>query len=333
MATSQREARRRRVMMLSGQIWEYNRNPMQSDRQTKAEYVPCIESESSAIHKKLPDMRRGNTSNLRHASDVGFVRSKRGRFFIDRRKKLGSVLTNEIILHELSLFFEKNFTEKENGRLLDVGAGTKPYSPLYERYFSSCFSFDTSLSPHNIAGVDVIASGCCLPFRSEAFDCILCTEVLEHVPEPVAVLRELNRVLRPGGRIFLTTPFLVPLHEMPYDYFRYTPSALRHMSLDAGLYVETILSKGEYFALALCYAQFPFMKLWQLLSRLLHMPLAHPYNPVIYFTVVLPQLVYLAWWKRMRRRAKESLATKLYEKLSYVTLGYITTFKKNDSCI
>ena len=52
------------------------------------------------------------------------------------------------------------------------------------------------------------------------------TEVLEHVRHPESVLAELGRVLAPGGRLCLTVPFVWPVHEEPYDFFRYTPFAL-----------------------------------------------------------------------------------------------------------
>lgn len=57
----------------------------------------------------------------------------------------------------------------------------------------------------------------------ENFDVIICTEVLEHVCEPIEALRELCRILKPAGTILLTTPFAYPIHEPPYDFSRLTP--------------------------------------------------------------------------------------------------------------
>lgn len=263
----------------------------------------------------------------------GFIRNEGGKYYVDRRKKLGSILTNEIILHELASFLKKNFPQQSALRVLDAGAGTRPYAILYEKYFSSCISFDTFHSEHNIASVDLIASCGKLPFQNETFDCIICTEVLEHVPEPAAVLKEFHRVLKVGGRIFLTTPFLVPLHEMPYDFFRYTPSALYSMSAIAALTVDSIHSKGDYFAVVLLTLQYPFTKFWQWLSRSLHLSLYHPYNPVVYLAVVVPQLLYLAYWRYVNLSPKEAFCKKLYRKLSYITVGYITTLiKVHETC-
>ena len=62
--------------------------------------------------------------------------------------------------------------------------------------------------------------------RDGAFDAVLFTQVLEHVPEPARVLAELHRILRPGGTLYLTAPLVWELHELPHDYYRYTSEGL-----------------------------------------------------------------------------------------------------------
>ncbi len=58
---------------------------------------------------------------------------------------------------------------------------------------------------------------------------VLCTEVLEHLPEPQRAVDEMFRVLKPGGTLLLTTRFLFPIHDAPHDYFRFTKYGLRHL--------------------------------------------------------------------------------------------------------
>lgn len=61
-----------------------------------------------------------------------------------------------------------------------------------------------------------------LPFPYSSFDVVICAELLEHVPDPRDVLQEAHRVLKPGGMLFITVPFLAYIHADPFDYGRYT---------------------------------------------------------------------------------------------------------------
>jgi SAM-dependent methyltransferase len=69
-----------------------------------------------------------------------------------------------------------------------------------------------------------------IPLPDNAVDCAIATELFEHCPEPEVVMQEICRVLKPGGILFLTVPFLWPLHDTPYDEYRYTPFSIeRHL--------------------------------------------------------------------------------------------------------
>jgi SAM-dependent methyltransferase len=245
---------------------------------------------------------------------------------VKRTRNIGAVISHEIILFELKQFLEANFGRPRSGAVLDLGAGTKPYAPIYERYFESSTSVDVPHSPHDIHDVDILASADDLPLQTGSFDCVICTEVLEHCPEPSKVLGEIARVLKPGGRVFLTTPFLRPLHEMPHDYYRYTPSGLVQLAETAGLIVRSIRPRGDYTAVALVVLQLPIGKAWYLLAKMTRLPLNSVYNPFVYLTIVLPQQLYLLGWRHMRRQGGS--LRKLYDKLAYYTLGYVTELQK-----
>jgi SAM-dependent methyltransferase len=118
-------------------------------------------------------------------------------------------------------------------RVLDAGAGDAPYAEL----FGHC-DYVTADWPQSVheggRRADILASLEALPVPDESFGAVVCTEVLEHISEPEMVLAELWRVLEPGGRLCLTTPFAWPLHEEPFDFYRYTPYALAHLLGKAG---------------------------------------------------------------------------------------------------
>ena len=66
-----------------------------------------------------------------------------------------------------------------------------------------------------------------LEFEKDCFDAIVCLSILEHIPCPQKAINELHRVLKPGGEIWIQSPFLFPYHEAPKDYWRITPDGLR----------------------------------------------------------------------------------------------------------
>jgi ubiquinone/menaquinone biosynthesis C-methylase UbiE len=106
-------------------------------------------------------------------------------------------------------------------RTLDIGAQNGPYAA----HFPQRIGLD--IQPG--AGVRIIGDAQALGIRDNAVAVVLCTEVLEHLPEPQRAIDEMFRVLEPGGELLLTTRFLFPLHDTPHDYFRYTKYGLRHL--------------------------------------------------------------------------------------------------------
>jgi SAM-dependent methyltransferase len=130
-------------------------------------------------------------------------------------------------------------SDSASGVLLDVGCGWKPYRGLFKRV-RRYVGVDLPTSGYGLKAVDCVADAQQLPFLNGAFDACLCSELLEHVPEPARVVAELCRVLKPGGVLILTTPQTWGLHEVPRDYFRYTEFGLRHLLGQAGFTVERV---------------------------------------------------------------------------------------------
>ncbi|MEA5416908.1 class I SAM-dependent methyltransferase [Synechococcus sp. BA-132 BA5] len=136
-----------------------------------------------------------------------------------------------------------------HGKLLDVGAGSSPYEELIMStgHISQYIKLDFAKSKyHKGHSLDLTWDGKTIPLQPQTIDTVLMTEVLEHVHRPGDLLREVRRVLKPGGVLFLTVPFIWPMHELPYDYHRFTPVALKAYLEEADFNVQNIQVLGGW---------------------------------------------------------------------------------------
>lgn len=118
-------------------------------------------------------------------------------------------------------------------RVLDFGAAESPY----RHFFPEATDFvaaDLPGNPH--AGIDIQPDGS-LPVEDNRFDAVLSTQVLEHVGDPQLYLSECFRVLRPGGRMLLSTHGLMVYHPDPDDYWRWTCAGLQKAVSDTGFQI------------------------------------------------------------------------------------------------
>lgn len=87
-----------------------------------------------------------------------------------------------------------------------------------------------NLDLFSLPGVDVAANAELLPFPDGQFTRVECDAVLEHAENPERIVREIERVLAPGGYAHLVVPFCHPFHAYPNDFRRYTPEGLRRLA-------------------------------------------------------------------------------------------------------
>lgn len=121
------------------------------------------------------------------------------------------------------------FSSKMHGRLLDVGCGSKPYSVLFSAA-SDYVGLEVDTPENRTAKrADYFYDGETFPFDDASFDGVICNQVLEHVFNPDLFLKEILRVLKPGGEFLLTVPFVWDEHEQPWDYARYSSFGLRNL--------------------------------------------------------------------------------------------------------
>ena len=127
----------------------------------------------------------------------------------------------------------------EGARVLDVGAGPCRYKPMFGRCDYKAQDFARYEGDGFRYGeLDYVSDIAQIPAPDAAFDAIVCTEVLEHVPSPERAVAEMSRLLAPGGRLLLTAPLMSALHMMPYHYYGgFTPSWYRHWLPKVGLEV------------------------------------------------------------------------------------------------
>jgi SAM-dependent methyltransferase len=121
--------------------------------------------------------------------------------------------------HELN----RHFRRLTPGRTLDIGARHSPYRAKLPATEFRTADIDPSRRPDFCC--DAHDLGC----RSNYFDTVIATELLEHVREPQRVVDELWRVLTPGGTCILSTRFMCPYHPSPHDFYRFTWDSLRHL--------------------------------------------------------------------------------------------------------
>lgn len=123
--------------------------------------------------------------------------------------------------------WQKNAMKDLEGRVLDIGCGTKPYKKWLD--FSKVSEY---------VGVDVVESKEVdilivplekWPLEDASFDCIMTAQVLEHVEDLKDTLGQIKRVLKPGGRLLVTVPFLYPVHGVPFDFRRFTTYGVKEM--------------------------------------------------------------------------------------------------------
>lgn len=130
--------------------------------------------------------------------------------------------------------------------VLDAGAGLQPYRRLFDhvQYEAADFEKVDKEYAQSTYVCDLCRN---IPVPDGRFDYIIFNQVMEHLPEPKEALRELCRVLKPGGKLLYTGPLFYEEHEQPFDFFRYTQFGLNHLFSSAGFEIERLEWMEGYF--------------------------------------------------------------------------------------
>lgn len=146
------------------------------------------------------------------------------------------------LAHRIDRSKARRFCPQLHGVVIDVGCGRQPYReflPADARYVP------VENSPH--LRPEVVGDVLALPFRDGVADGAMCNEVLEHVPEPDRAIAELNRILKPGGTLYVTVPQSWGLHYEPWDFFRYTRYGIAHLLTKNGFEIVALERMGGLF--------------------------------------------------------------------------------------
>ncbi len=153
----------------------------------------------------------------------------------------------------------KEYASYMHGSVLDFGCGAKPYVELFG-HCSEYIGMDIGESGHDHKNehIDVYYDGKSIPFDDERFDNVFSSEVFEHIAEPELIIPEIRRILKKGGYLLVSVPFVWNEHEAPYDYKRYTSFGIIKLLENEGFeiisskkatsYIEMIYQlKAEYY--------------------------------------------------------------------------------------
>jgi SAM-dependent methyltransferase len=154
-------------------------------------------------------------------------------------------------------FYSEQFHQIKSNKnsLLDLGSGRGQFLQLYKDFD---IYVGVDFSPYESASVILDLSEE-LPFHSNSFDVVVASNVLEHLSDSTKIISESFRVIKPGGKFLGTIPFLMPVHQAPHDYVRYTPFGIKLLLESSGfthVKVYALNSVDESY-------RYLFQKFWQ----------------------------------------------------------------------
>jgi len=143
-------------------------------------------------------------------------------------------------------------------QLLDAGAGEQPYKKYCQhlQYVSQDFAEynpdelkeGLQMKDWNYGKLDIISDVSRIPRPDESFDAVLCTEVIEHIVNPIEAIREFSRLLKPGGQLILTAPFCSMTHFAPYHFYSgYNRFFYESVLPKEGFEIVEMVENGNYF--------------------------------------------------------------------------------------
>lgn len=161
---------------------------------------------------------------------------------MNRRAKFSSVFGENWVVGRYLLPTLTRLGQEQRGVLLDLACGESPfraYFPGVQIYLR----VDRNPLDSEVTPGDMLA----IPLANQSVDGVLLFQAITDVPYPVEVLKEVKRVLRPGGKLLIFESMAYPEHDAPYDFYRLMPEGLRALAADAGLHLQECIRLGGLF--------------------------------------------------------------------------------------
>lgn len=226
----------------------------------------------------------------------------------------------ECIQHYKSLF---------KGKLLDLGCGNKPYAAIYNEICDYSVGCDVPHSLHKNAEVDVLcyAEDIDRHFEKNYFDCVLCTEVIEHTLNDRKVIENIRQVLKENGYLIISAPFTYVLHESPHDYRRYTLFGMISLLETFNFKINSAHSAGAAVSSGFFVLYYTFTKLLYFSFKKIGLKSIHK-NKLIKSLLSLPEYVfYIFNIGLFRKKLASGKFPSMNEKFS--SMGYFITAQKS----
>lgn len=169
---------------------------------------------------------------------------KKGKLIASRdRKEVG--VASRLMADLVASIYQINLREYARGRLLDLGCGKVPLYIAYKEYITDniCVDWKNTLHKNEYLDFEFDLTKE-LPFDDNEFDTIILSDVLEHIPQPDKLWKEMYRILSTNGKLIINVPFYYWLHERPHDYYRYTEFALKRFVDESGFNIVRLKSIG-----------------------------------------------------------------------------------------
>jgi SAM-dependent methyltransferase len=235
-------------------------------------------------------------------------------------KNPGALIENNWRYDFLKDYFKKN--PFNDAILLDLGCGPRPYYSIYKNYFDKSIGAEMADMPFPQKAIDIYCSATDVPLPDESVDCILCTEVMQDMKEPSELINECYRLLKKGGTLILTTPYLVPIADGEWDNYRFTQYGLKYKIEKGGFNDLVVYPVSDVVGAGITLLVKPILRLWNILAKATRINfLRQWYNPLLFITVMIPQLLYMAIQPL-------PIFKSILKKFSYGPIGYITVSKK-----